>query len=693
LSKKNWLQSHRARLRSESGQSIILVASVLISFMLFFGFVINTGLLVTAKISLQSAADAAAYAGAATQARQLNAISFLNYDMRRQFKKFAHRYSFVASLGNPEFFTFSRPELIDSQGRYQFNKQEYAGSSTTARLTPIGVPSVCIPLTTGQPNDNCLFVNLPNTARSFQGPGLSNISKLLFDQLNAIQEIQKNLCAGNSNINLFVLMNWLFKAKPGNEDLITLFNSISSQSTLKPEERDKALQTVSALVDGLGLFPRNILNLLRIETLVQFLNQAPQVANLDSVESWEQAAGADQYERTILAFRSALSNLNEKVLDPQQLEMTELQSQNQIRIEPVTAGFNAYVHYMIPGQGSTSKDQAICQASILPFQVFGAPVGVKKSSPSTVHYAVKLKARVKLMFLPLSDGLELEAVAAAKPFGARIGPANLSPDDFVSEIQPGRINGAPINDCQGSLACRIPNPRIDSSGTSFYSASFIQAVRSFVPKDSANAASLTQAMRAATAPQPIEVGRYNILPPPKPTQGQNTSDMKYEFIPYSDSNNSQVYRFYAPLFLANQSNTAQRISQVIDQTFGNAQVSGQNPFKINMDDMKSEIKRRIAEYVNGPLASANQSELDESLTFAALDLPMANVPRPPQGSSYWLTEARSVQTAWAPTYARITGGQLGFQPRFAYSVKFVTMQNLLQAGMPDADDELGKVSH
>ncbi|NDG84936.1 MAG: hypothetical protein EBX52_07860, partial [Proteobacteria bacterium] len=88
-------------LKREDGQSIFLVAVMVMSFIMFFSFTINTGLLIHAKISVQAAADAAAYAGAATQGRLLNSISFLNYDMRRQYKKFLFRNAFVGSMGSP----------------------------------------------------------------------------------------------------------------------------------------------------------------------------------------------------------------------------------------------------------------------------------------------------------------------------------------------------------------------------------------------------------------------------------------------------------------------------------------------------------------------------------------------------------------------------------------------------------------
>src|ERR1051325_1998291 len=83
---------------SERGQASIMIGMIVLTFILFFAFVVNTGMLVNAKINLQNAADLAAYAGAAVQARQLNNAAFLNYEMRRQYKKFIFRYYVIGSF-------------------------------------------------------------------------------------------------------------------------------------------------------------------------------------------------------------------------------------------------------------------------------------------------------------------------------------------------------------------------------------------------------------------------------------------------------------------------------------------------------------------------------------------------------------------------------------------------------------------
>ena len=84
--------------RREKGQASIMMGMMMLTFVLFFAFVVNTGMLVNAKINLQNAADLAAYAGAAVQARQMTTISYLNYEMRRQYKKFLLRYYVVGNL-------------------------------------------------------------------------------------------------------------------------------------------------------------------------------------------------------------------------------------------------------------------------------------------------------------------------------------------------------------------------------------------------------------------------------------------------------------------------------------------------------------------------------------------------------------------------------------------------------------------
>ena len=67
---------------------------------ILFGFVVDISHLINNKINLQIAADQAAYAGAAWQARTLNQIATVNYRMRQDLKELAMRINVTHSRHN-----------------------------------------------------------------------------------------------------------------------------------------------------------------------------------------------------------------------------------------------------------------------------------------------------------------------------------------------------------------------------------------------------------------------------------------------------------------------------------------------------------------------------------------------------------------------------------------------------------------
>ena len=73
----------------------ILIALAFGLLFLLIAMVVNIGFLVAAKINLQNATDLAAYAGAAQQARYLSEIGKWNYEMRRNYKAMAYDYMIV----------------------------------------------------------------------------------------------------------------------------------------------------------------------------------------------------------------------------------------------------------------------------------------------------------------------------------------------------------------------------------------------------------------------------------------------------------------------------------------------------------------------------------------------------------------------------------------------------------------------
>lgn len=689
------LNKIKKQLRSESGQSVILISMVILSFIMFFSFAINTGVLITAKISVQSAADAAAYAGAATQARQLNAISFLNYDMRRQYKKFLYRYAF---MGNIAASQFPNNPLGTTAGHYGYPKFVYMTNDPSSRVgVPIKVPVVCIPITaTSEQSDNCNSLNLPSTTSQindfFPGGGLTSITQQLLQSTSQIEAMQEQQCGKTSSANFFVLIEWLMRGDIAPSAIAGTLNQMMGTG-MTADEKTKLTTIITNLVTGMGLYPRNLITLMRIESLEAFLNDtAKKDLTKETVDSLEQATDAEAHERTIQAFKSALSNLNNEVIKHDSVVMQELQNDRQISIEPIKVNFNAYVHYMKKDTTSIAG-KTICNGQIIPFKAKKAPVGVKRVSGPPVHYAVKLTAKAKLLFLPIKDGIELEAFASAKPFGSRIGPFNSEETEFVENIKPTPVNGEEINDCSDSeVKCNVPNIKVSSTET-YYSQPYLQSLASIgVVNQGTYKTYSFKGMPNGMAPQPYEVGKYNILPPP-----MDSTNMAFEFIPYASDQNSKIYRFYAPVFTGN-ADPVQKIATLMGEVFGTTAVPGTNPFAVDMMALKGVLQSELTSYVMGPLASGGSaSEHGETTTFASIQLPMAQPlppddPITPHAQKYWLTTSSEVLSSWGPEFGKQSSGQ-SFKPRFGYSVKFVAMQNLLQSGMNQTDDDEAKLSH
>jgi hypothetical protein len=687
-------------LRSESGQSVILISMVLLSFLMFFGFAVNTAVLVTAKISVQSAADAAAYAGAATQARQLNAISFLNYDMRRQFKKFVYRYDFLGNIASYNF---------PNSG---FSKSYYTSNVVSSKTnTDLKIPVVCVPLSGKTSNqETCLYLNQPNTVNlandMFPNGGATQITTAALQYQTQILDMIKGRCEQNSGVNLFSVMMWLFRGDPDPNSMSAMLNTMVTG--LPSSDQAYVLGTMNNLLRGLGLYPRNVITHLRIKTLEKFLNvPAQKDLDEDKVESFEKSNTAEKYERTIQAFKSALSNLNNEVMKHSEVTMQELQNDRQITLLPITPSFNIYVQYMLGGQNLAGA--TYCNSDIIPISANYALVGVKPDY-FNVHYAVRVKAKAKLLFLPLQDGLELEAFAAAKPFGSRIGPS-LSESDFVTSIKPVKpsIYAQELNDCaSGPSFCNVPNLQINGSNY-FLSPAYLQTLSdlSFVPNPTGNGKSFQfpGAIAHAMAPQPAEVGLYNILPPP-PTLNQGSIDQykNVEYIHYAQEpeiHRSSVYRFYAPIFENGQANIPKIVDDALDTVFPQTATQN-NAFGLDPIAIRSDLSIKMTDYIKNKLVQGGAaSENGETQTFAAIDLPMAPPPPSTNGAAsaplnaspqgFWLTTASETNSSWAPD--RGVTGNSTIDSRFGFSVKFVAMQQLINQGTAASDDDMENVTH
>ncbi|NBT59415.1 pilus assembly protein [bacterium] len=85
------------------GQVAVLFALVFTFMFVLFAFVVDFGHLIHNKMNLQIAADSAAYAGAAWQARALNQMGLINYRMRQDYKELVMRAQITHARHNKNF--------------------------------------------------------------------------------------------------------------------------------------------------------------------------------------------------------------------------------------------------------------------------------------------------------------------------------------------------------------------------------------------------------------------------------------------------------------------------------------------------------------------------------------------------------------------------------------------------------------
>ena len=439
-------------IKSEQGQISILLGMIMLTFLLFFTFVVNTGMLVNAKINLQNAADLVAYSGAAVQARQLNQISFLNYQMRREYKKFLFRYYVIGNMAQK-----TQPQSAVGGTRIWSPDGNPANN--------YNVPAVCVNF---QPNDNyCQIAALPGTVVPTPSP-LDATSTVLFNALNDIEQIRQNGCFSIGKTNLQLLHYWLFNTDPG---LSEVENALPPSGASSPGDLDprKVLQTLRSLAYGIGLVPREIILRSRIKTLTEYVNHKPEVMTVTLANTMRNPSTTDwpPTERSVQAFLSAFHTLGNNIFDnadPDNIVMTELlpgDTDNATLLDipfaqDTKAEFDAYAVDFdlvdkVPPQ-AVSKD---CVAKLVPVTLknAGVPVAVHKNPAVLTYYAIRLEAKAKVMFSPWGD-MSLKAYSAAQPFGSRIGPAWAWPGN-LKYTKPGTPNPSlpqcPAGSCVGAI--------------------------------------------------------------------------------------------------------------------------------------------------------------------------------------------------------------------------------------------------
>lgn len=420
--------------RNQQGQISIFFSASLVVLVSIVAFVINVGLFVKAKINLQNATDAAAYAGASVQARQLSRIAFLNWEMRNVFKEWMYKYYVIGNLNINDVPAAQEGQNEGMNFRMEPDYNPLSGSSTQ---DPYNVPSVCIHLS-GSESNICRRFAIPGLPEfgSSNLPGAEAASRAFQDALINTKVLD---CVQRTKLNMLVATTWAY-------------NVLSASGI------NFGGQTPPILADRQGAWPRAVELAIRIRNLEAIVNAPARTggvclnpgggvvscaAGISGISS-EPAAGN---ERVVKAFYSGFRNIGGS-FDGDEMKnsftLTELKPKDVVNNQPANASnlllpdtalgkpkryldlklmmVNYAIFYsaMIPRADSGSS--GACDVSKAAIPVPGYPLGFYKSPDVLTYYAVKGEAEFVGMFNPFSEQVKMTAYAAAKPMGGRIGP-------------------------------------------------------------------------------------------------------------------------------------------------------------------------------------------------------------------------------------------------------------------------------
>ena len=424
-----------AKSNREQGQISIFFSASLVVLISIIAFVINVGLFVKAKINLQNATDAAAFAGASVQSRQLSKIAYLNWEMRNIYKEWMYKYYVI---GNLNIVDVGAP-LSASGPAISFRLADDRNAITGVRVAdPYNFPSVCIHLA-GSLTNICKNYSIPGLPEfgSSNLPGAEEASRAFMDSLIGTKI---NDCIDRTRLNMLVATTWAYN----------VFSNSSIDETLVG-------QGPAILANRQGAWPRAVELAMRMRNLELAVNRPPfsegvcmqrggktNCGKMITDVSNEPMLGN---ERMVKAFYSGYRNLGNEddsemkdsftlteippkraILDPNSASYlltppSAFQSnpKNYLDLKLMMVNYAVFYDAMIPRADSATS--GACDVSKVAIPVPGYPLGFYKNPDVVTYYAVRGEAEFVGMFNPFGgESVKLTAYASAKPFGGRIGP-------------------------------------------------------------------------------------------------------------------------------------------------------------------------------------------------------------------------------------------------------------------------------
>lgn len=417
-------------------------------------FVINVGLFVKAKINLQNATDAAAFAGAAVQARQLSKIAHLNWEMRNIYKEWLYKYYVVGNL-NIKGVTDITDKSDTGMMNFTMEPDIDVLKSDPVKGTTYdnyNLPSVCIHLENSETNI-CRRYAIPGLPE-FGSSNLSGAEAASRAFQDALITTKVNDCIERTKLNMMVASMWAYNVKS---------NSANTFASNGP----------AIMGDRQGAWPRAIELALRIRNLEKVVNREPEnkgiCVNPGTSSAINCSAGIDTYssqakmgnERIVKAFYSGFRNIggsyegdemkNSFTLTELQVDRVTYDKETNASVllipgsrksEPkyfldlklMMVNYAIFYSAMIPRADESTS--GACDVSKAAIPVPGYPLGFYKNPNVLTYYAVKGEAEFIGMFNPFSEPIKMTAYAAAKPMGGRIGPMLFHQAENEDAIKP-----------------------------------------------------------------------------------------------------------------------------------------------------------------------------------------------------------------------------------------------------------------
>jgi Flp pilus assembly protein TadG len=271
-------------IKSNRGQLSIFMGITLILVMGMLAFIVNIGLFVKAKINLQNAVDAAAFSGAATQARQLTNIAYVNWEMRNTYKEWMFKYYILGQMGLVKGNNNLSDSVLAANDRVNFLLQR-AAVAGDAGFDKYNVPSICVH--NNSSTDICPIYTLPGIPR-FPALGVAGITEAHEALVNKLVDEKGANCSQRTQLNFLAALSWAYS------------------SGIKEVAGAPLIATNRA-----GAWPEALELAMRIRNLEMIMNRPPvNEIKWDTVDNLANtSADIGLNERPIKAFMSAFRNL------------------------------------------------------------------------------------------------------------------------------------------------------------------------------------------------------------------------------------------------------------------------------------------------------------------------------------------------------------------------------------------------